>query len=140
MSEALERNINEVEQDKAIAWDKSAKGKGNRWRMMRDVVAALAMRPLNLMQAQDAMMRLRGITRAKTHEMMMELQGAGDIKEVAGKLGDAPFSGWAATDRGVHFWVGSRLKIPAGIMRVLPTMVAIPEAEERQVPGGPGGE
>ena len=119
----------EVEQDKAIAWDKSAHGKGNRWRMIRDIVAALAMRPLNLMQTQDAMMRLRGITRAKTHSMMMELQNAGDIKEVSGEMGGTPFSGWAATDRGVHFWLGSRVKIPAGILRVLPTMVTTPPPE-----------
>lgn len=123
------------EQDKSLSWDKSARGRGNRWRMLRDLVAILSMRPLNLMQTQDALMRLRGITRAKTHQMMMELQSAGDIKEVSGIISGIQVNGWSATERGVHFWLrGKRLSIPAGIVQVLPTMVSVPQSEERQVP------
>lgn len=112
----------ETNQDKAIKWDKSGKGRGNRWRMMRDIVACLALRPMNLMQTQRALLRLRGLTRQKVHQMMMELQDAGDIIEVTGKQ-----MGWATTDRGVHFWIPQgRKAIPAGIVRVLPTMVFAP--------------
>ena len=134
-SDEAQRAI-ENEQDKAVKWDKSAKGRGNRWRMMRDVVAALALRPMNLTMTQNAMMRLRGLSHGKVHEMMMELEGAGDIKPTSGKIGETAFNGWAATDRGVHFWLeGTRLGIPAGLVRVLPIMS--PAAKLEEPPGEP---
>ena len=124
----------ETEQDKAIRWDKSAKGRGNRWRMMRDVVAALALRPMNLTQTQDAMMRLRGITRRKTHQMMEELERAGDIKPTSGTISGNVIMGYSATDRGVHFWLaGGRRSIPAGLVRVLPTMVYAQKSESEEL-------
>lgn len=120
-------------QDVAVAWDKSAKGRGNRWRMMRDVVACLAMSPLNLTQLQDAMMRLRGITRRKTHQMLEELERAGDVKPTSGTISGEVIMGYAATVKGVHFWLGGTRKgIPAGIVRVLPIIVSVPKSE---VPG-----
>ena len=123
----------ETEQDKAIRWDKSAKGRGNRWRMIRDVVAALALRPMNLTQTQDAMMRLRGITRRKTHQMMEELERAGDIKPTSGTISGNVIMGYSATDRGVHFWLeGSRRSIPAGLVRVLPTMVSAQKSDSEE--------
>lgn len=119
------------QRDVAIAWDKSAKGRGNRWRMMRDVVAMLSLRPLNLTQLQDALMRMRGITRRKTHEMLEELERAGDVKPVSGLVGGEVIAGYSATDRGVHFWLeGTRKGIPAGVVRVLPTMTPVPKSEE----------
>lgn len=117
-------------QDVVIAWDKSAKGRGNRWRMMRDVVAMLAMRPLNLTQLQDGLMRLRGITRRKTHEMLEELHRAGDVKPVSGRVGGEVIAGYAASDKGVHYWLGGTRKgIPAGVVLVLPTMTPVPKSE-----------
>lgn len=119
------------ERDVAVAWDKSAKGRGNRWRMMRDVIAMFAIRPMNLTQAQDAMMRLRGITRRKTHQMIEELERALDIKPTSGTLKGELVMGYTATEQAVHFWLGgSRLNIPAGIVRVLPTMTPVPKSEE----------
>jgi len=118
------------ERDVAIAWDKSAKGRGNRWRMMRDLVAVLAMRPLNLTQTQDALMRLRGITRAKTHQMMGELERAGDIKPTSGTISGEIIMGYSATSKGIHFWIPKgRKTIPAGIVRVLPTMLPVVKSD-----------
>jgi len=119
------------QRDVAIAWNKSAKGRGNRWRMMRDVVAMLALRPLNLTQLQDALMRLRGITRRKTHQMLEELERAGDVKPVSGLIGGEVVAGYSSTEKGVHFWLGGTRKgIPAGVVRVLPTMTSVPKSEE----------
>jgi len=116
--------------DIPIAWEKSAKGRGNRWRMMRDVVASLALRPLNLTMLQDAMMRLRGITRRKTHQMLEELERAGDVKPTSGTIGGEVVAGYSATEKGVHFWLGGTRKgIPAGIVRVLPTMTRVSKSE-----------
>jgi len=121
----------ESDRDKAIAWDKSAKGRGNRWRMMRDVVAMLSLRPMNLTQTQDALMRLRGITRQKTHQMMEELQRAGDIKPVSGRVGGEVIAGYSTTGQGVHFWLGGRRSgIPAGVVLVLPTLIPVQRSEE----------
>ena len=132
MSDEEQRAI-EFKQNRAVSWEKAAKGRGNRWRMMRDIVAALAMRPMNLMMTQRAMMRLRGLTRAKTHEMMSDLEDAGDIKPISGKIGDVELLGWAATDKGVHFWLGgSRLNIPVSIVQVLPILTSAPKLEESQ--------
>lgn len=119
------------ERDVAIAWDKSAKGRGNRWRMMRDVVATLSLRPLNLTQLQDAMMRLRGITRAKTHQMLGELERAGDVKPTSGTISGEIIMGYSATSKGVHFWLPKgRKTIPAGIVRVLPTLIPAVKSED----------
>ena len=98
---------------------------------MRDVVAMLALRPLNLTQLQDALMRLRGITRRKAHEMLEELERAGDVKPVSGVVAGDVIAGYSSTDRGVHFWLGGTRKgIPAGVVRVLPTMAPVPKSEE----------
>lgn len=120
--------------DVAISWDKSAKGRGNRWRMMRDVVAILSIRPLNLTQLQDALMRLRGITRQKTIQMLEELERAGDVKPVSGLVGGEVIAGYSSTDRGVHFWLeGTRKGIPVGVVRVLPTLTFVPKSEEGEI-------
>lgn len=119
------------ERDVSIAWDKSASGRGNRWRMMRDLVAALAMSPLNLTQLQDAMMRLRGITRAKTHQMLGELERAGDVKPTSGLISGEIIMGYTATAKGVHFWIPKgRKTIPVGIVRVLPSTPFAVKSEE----------
>lgn len=123
------------EKDVSIAWDKSAKGRGNRWRMMRDIVAVLAMRPLNLTQTQDALMRLRGITRAKTHQMMGELERAGDIKPTSGTISGEIIMGYSATDKGIHYWIPKgRKTIPVGVVRVLPTLIPAVKSGEISPP------
>ena len=128
-----------TETDKVIAWNRAAKGRGNRWRMMRDIVASLAITPMTLMQTQRALMRLRGLTRRMVHGMMLELEDSGDIKQVSGTISGVNFMGWSSSDKGVHFWLGGSIKaIPAMIVRVLPTTPPVPQSEERQkVPGGP---
>lgn len=98
-------------------------------------MAILAIRPLNLTQLQDALMRLRGITRRKTHQMLEELERAGDVKPVSGMVGGKVIAGFSSTDRGVHYWLeGTRKGIPAGVVRVLPTMIPVPKSE---LPGEP---
>ncbi len=130
-----ERELENVDpRDKPIAWEKAAKGRGNRWRMMRDIVACLALRPMNLTQTQDAMMRLRGLSRNKVIEMMSQLESAGDLKPTSGRISGVEIAGTTATDRGVHFWLdGSRGNIPASIVRVLPIMVSVPDSEAKEV-------
>lgn len=72
------------------------------------------------------------------HEMMNELEDSGDIRQVSGEVGGVSFMGWGTSDKGVHFWLGgSRLGIPAMVVRVLPTTPPVPQSEERAVEGGP---
>ena len=101
---------------------------------MRDVVACLAMYPLNLTQLQDAMMRLRGITRQKTHQMLLELERAGDVKPTSGTISGEIVMGYGATAKGVHFWIPKgRKTIPVGLVRVLPsTPSAVKSGESPQ--------
>jgi hypothetical protein len=118
-------------EDKEIKWDKSAKGRGNKWRMLRDLVAILSLNAMSLMMIQDTMLRLRGLSRGKVMEMMNQLQRAGDIKETVGTVGGVTVHGWTTTDQGVALWLrGTRMDIPARIVQAASTMRYAVKSEE----------
>lgn len=111
------------EREREITWDRVAKGRGNRWRMIRDLVAILSLNSMNLVMIQDSMFRLRGLTRPKVLELLQELQRAGDVKEVVGESQGIQIHAWTATDQGVALWLNnSRKSIPARLAMVASTM------------------
>ncbi|GAI34131.1 unnamed protein product, partial [marine sediment metagenome] len=57
------------------------------------------------------------------------------VKSVSGTVNGEVIAGYSATDRGVHFWLGgTRKDIPAGVVRVLPTLISVPKSDP---PGEP---
>lgn len=114
-----------VTREREIAWRKSAKGRGNRWQILRDVVALVSMNTLTNDQLQDAMLKLRGITRPKVNELIEDLNRAGALKQVAGTFGGIERWGWSATENGVKYWIGSRTDIPARIVEVASTTMLV---------------
>lgn len=117
------------DQEKEIAWEKSGKGRGNRWQMLRDIVALLSLRSMSVMQLQDCLLNLRGLTRNKVRELMEDLERAKAIKQVTGQVQGIVQHGWAATDFGVAYWVKSRQGIPVRIAQVAATLDAASQTE-----------
>jgi hypothetical protein len=108
--------------EKELAWLKSGKGRGHRWLILRDLVALLAIKAMSIMMIQDCMLKLRGLTRRKVVELMDDLERARAIKQVSGDVNGVVLHGWAATENGVSYWLGSRTAIPAHIARVASTI------------------
>lgn len=112
--------------EREIAWRKSGKGRGNRWLILRDVVALLSLKSMNMMDIQDCMLKLRGLTRGKVRELMEDLDRAGAISQVTGRdPRGRTVMGWTATNQGVSYWLGSRKAIPAHIAQVVATMTVV---------------
>jgi hypothetical protein len=105
------------DREREIAWKKTGKGRGNRWLMLRDIVAFLSCQWMNLTILQDVLMRHKGLSRSKVIEMLDQLQRSGDVTPVTGDLEGITVMGYAASDQGVTFWLGSRKNIPASIVR-----------------------
>lgn len=110
------------EQDREIAWKKASKGRGNRWQILRDVVALLSVKSMNMMMIQDCMLKLRGTTRGKVREFLEDLERARAIHQVTGNLRGVTVHGWAATESGVKYWVGARGDIPVRVAQVASTI------------------
>lgn len=111
-----------VMSEKDVAWRKASKGRGLRWCILRDCVAILSLKALSLMHTQDLMLKLRGLTRNKVVELLDDLERARAIKQVSGSIQGITMHGWAATDEGVFYWLGSRKDIPAHIAQVVSTL------------------
>lgn len=106
-----------------INWDRAAKGRGNRWRMLRDIVALTSVKPMNIMMIQDCMLKMKGLTRNKVRELTEDLERAAAIKQTSGNIsGVGLVHGWVATDPGVSYWLKNRKAIPAGIVEVASRM------------------
>lgn len=109
--------------EQLIAWGRAAKGRGNRWRMLRDIVALTAVKPMNIMMLQDCMLKMKGLTRNKVRELVEDLERAQAVKQTSGDIsGVGLVHGWVATDSGVAYWLKTRKAIPAGIVEVASRM------------------
>lgn len=104
-----------TEKEREIAWRRTGKGRGNRWLMLRDIMAFLSLQWMNLTILQDTMMRHKGLSRSKVIEMLEQLTRAGDVIPVSGQLDGMVVSGFAASDKGVKYWIGKRTAIPVGL-------------------------
>lgn len=100
----------ELEEKKVKAWERRAKGRGNRWRMLRDLVAACALQPLTTTELEDLHLIRRGITHHVTYAMVLELERARALHAFQEERGQY----WRATEHGVSLFLGSRKDTPAG--------------------------
>jgi len=99
-------------------WKGKAKGKPMRWRMLRALVACLALDWMNTSQVQISMRRLYALKNTTTRDMLEELEEEKSVRQSKDPLG--AFS-WEATPSGVAFWVGKTKDIPALIVQVAET-------------------
>ncbi|MBA7550234.1 hypothetical protein ES705_42744 [subsurface metagenome] len=108
------------ERQRLVAWKKKARGKGLRWRILRDMVAYLRLHWMTFEELSHVMMRLRGLTRNKLREMLAELQETGDLDHVL----DQRIAKWVygATVQGAGFWINGTVGIPAGIVEAVQIM------------------
>ncbi|MBA7585955.1 hypothetical protein ES708_27949 [subsurface metagenome] len=109
-----------VERQRLVAWEKTARGKGLRWRILRDVVACLRLHWMTFEELNHVMLKLRGLTRNKLREMLSELQETGDLDHVL----DKRIQRWVygATLQGAGFWINGTVGIPAGIVEAVQIM------------------
>lgn len=70
----------EIERLRLRAWKNRAKGKGIRWRMIRDTLATVSVSWMTLWEVQMTMIRLWGLTRKKTRELLEEMVELGDVQ------------------------------------------------------------
>jgi len=95
----------ETERLRLAAWNKSARNRGLRWRILRDLVAVCSLRWMTTSAVQDVMMHLHGLTHQKCLTMLGELERPGSIKQERDEK-DQIFK-WGSTPRGVTYWIGS---------------------------------
>lgn len=108
------------ERERLIAWKKTARGRGLRWQILREVVACCRLHWMTFEELSSVMMRLRGLTRNKLREMLQELQETGDLDHVLDKrIGKWVFG---ATVQGAGFWINRTAGIPVGIVEAVSIM------------------
>lgn len=93
-------------------WFHRAKGRGNRWRMLRDIIAMCAVQPFTTTEIEDTALLGRGITHTKTYGMIQELERSGALEPIVheGK------AFWRSSERGVVSFLGMRKAIPARVV------------------------
>ena len=126
----------ENERLKEKGWKTSARGRGNKWQILRDVVVFCNLYPWTTTSLEDGMLLHRGITHRKTFEMIQELVRAGAIEsfELQSELK------WRSTPRGVLLFINDPENIPAQLVREVLTIAGVFKSEiekNREVPGGP---
>ena len=119
----------EVQEEKEKAWRNRAKGRGVRWRMIRDTLATVSVYWMNLSEVQICMIRIWGLTKAKTREILEEMVEIGDVDV---KKDPTTFNMlYKLKPERVKFWMGRRGTegIPAGIVQVVETTMLVSKSE-----------
>ncbi|GAH14668.1 unnamed protein product [marine sediment metagenome] len=119
MCENITLSVREQESLRVRGWKGRAKGKGVRWRMLRDTVSVVSLEWLTSYQVETSMIRIWGLTRKKTKELIEELVEMGDLNvEKDDKTKDMKYH---LSPGSVSFWLGPQgLKaIPAGIVQAV---------------------
>jgi len=115
----MELTGREIEVQRERAWKARAKGKGIRWRMIRDTMSVVSASWMSLSEVQDSMVRIWGLTKNKTRELLEEMVGLGDcLLEKDEKTGEMKYH---LSKERVSFWLGPRgiEAIPAGIVEAV---------------------
>ena len=115
---------------KEKSWKKHGQGRGNRWLMLRDLLAILSIRPSSTTLIQDIMFLHKGLKRSTIREMLDQLERTRSIEQVQDASGPIKQWVWIATEGGVQFWIGSRKDIPATIAQVAWTLKSVSIFEE----------
>jgi len=97
--------------------------------MIRDTLATVSAYWLTLSEVQACMVRIWGLTRSKTREILEEMAEIGDVQTKKDPLSQNLLYK-LKTDR-VTFWMGSRgiEGIPAGIVQAVETSMLASKSE-----------
>jgi len=111
----------ETERLRRIAWKRRAKGRGLRWGLIRDTMSVVSVYWMTLSEVETCMVRIWGLTRKKTRELLEEMVEIGDClfeRDETTKEMKYHLNPERAT-----FWLGAKgtLAIPAGIVQVVET-------------------
>lgn len=120
------------------AWVKRAKGKGIRWRLIRATIAVVSESWMTLSEVETCMVRIWGLTRKKTRELLDELVQIGDCLYEKDK--DTLEMKYKLNPKRANFWLGKKgvEAIPASIVEVVVTTLSASALErDRRIPGGP---
>jgi len=112
----------EVESLRVKAWKARAKGRGVRWRMIRDCVSCVSTEWMTSSEVEVCMIRIWGLTRKKTRELLEEMVQIGDV--LVEKDDKSQEMKYHLAPNRVKFWLGPQgIKgIPAGIVQVVAIM------------------
>ena len=119
MCENITLSVREQADMKVRAWKNRAKGKGVRWRMLRDTVSVVSASWMTSYMVETCMIRIWGLTRKKTKELIEELVDMGDLLvEKDDKTYDMKYH---LNRERAKFWLGEKTlqAIPAGIVQVV---------------------
>ena len=125
-------HIDPIEEDlRQKAWMNQTKGKGIRWRMLRDLIATISTQWLSSYQIETAMIRLWGTKRKSTRDMLQELVGMGDVIQEKDTKEPYHLKFYMNQDR-VAFWFGKKglLAIPAGLVQAVEISKNVRSLEE----------
>ncbi len=119
----------EVERKKVKGWSLRAKGRGIRWRMIRDVLATVSVYWMTLSEVQTCMVRIWGLTRNKTREILEEMAEMGDVETKKDPTSHNIL--YKLREERVKFWMGLKgvEGIPAGIVEVVETSMLASQSE-----------
>ncbi|GAI06605.1 unnamed protein product [marine sediment metagenome] len=125
-----EKSATEIEAMRVRAWQNRAKGKGVRWRMIRDTLATVSVYWMTLSEVETCMVRIWGLTRKKTRELLEEGVSIGDVDTKKDPLSHNLL--YKLRQERVTFWMGKRgvEGIPAGIVEVVETTILVSKSEE----------
>lgn len=130
VSHTTERELLELENKKVKKWNQTGKGKGNRWLMLRDLLAVLSLRPMTMSIVQDTLFLMRGLKRSTVRDMIEQLERTKSVSQVRDVSENTPSWFWVATEEGVLYWIGSRKDIPATIVTAAHTIKSVNVLEE----------
>lgn len=116
----------EIDAMKVRAWGNRAKGRGVRWRMIRDTMSVVSVYWMTSSEVETCMTRIWGLTRKKTREILNELVEIGDVEMVKDDMKDLKYH---LKPERVNFWLGKDgvQGIPAGIVEVVETSRSVSE-------------
>ncbi|MBA7646665.1 hypothetical protein ES703_54431 [subsurface metagenome] len=129
MCENITLSVREQESLRVRGWKSRAKGKGVRWRMLRDTVSVVSTEWMTSYQVETCMIRIWGLTRKKTKELLEELVELGDVSvEKDDRTKDMKYH---LKPESVPFWLGPQgLKaIPAGTVQVVSVSIRAKASE-----------
>ncbi len=119
----------ELEQKKEKAWKLRAKGRGVRWRMIRDTLATVSVYWMNLSEVQTCMVKIWGLTRNKTRELLEEMAEIGDVETKKDPTSHNLL--YKLRPEHVNYWMGLKgvEGIPAGIVQVVELTMLVSPSE-----------
>jgi hypothetical protein len=97
--------------------------------MLRDIVALTSITPMTLVEIQDAMLSLKGLSRGKVSDMVNELTRPGYVRVASWNIDGGVHLGYQSSPKGVVFWIKNPENIPASLALVAQTISYVPESK-----------